>query len=81
MPPGGTNPAMASFSDAQLVAAARDGGRDAFAELVDRRYPLLLACCRRTLGAHAAADAAQEAVLQALLGCTSCAATSASAPG
>ena len=59
---------MASFSDAQLVAAARSGGREAFAELVDRHYALLLACCRRALGTAAAADAAQEAVLQALLG-------------
>lgn len=68
MRPGGTNPVMASFSDAQLVAAARAGGREAFAELVDRHYALLLACCRRALGTPAAADAAQEAVLQALLG-------------
>jgi DNA-directed RNA polymerase specialized sigma24 family protein len=50
MPPGGTNVAMAPLSDAQLVAAARDGGRDAFAELVERHYPLLFACCRRALG-------------------------------
>jgi RNA polymerase sigma factor (sigma-70 family) len=68
MPPGGTNAEMASRSDAQLVAAARAGGRDAFAALVARHYPLLLACCRRAVGEAAAADAAQEAVLQALLG-------------
>lgn len=68
MLPGSTNAAMASLSDAQLVAAARTGGRDAFAALVDRHYPLLLACCRRALGEAAATDAAQEAVLQALLG-------------
>lgn len=68
MPPGGTSPEMASLSDAQLVAAARSGGRDAFAALVARHYPLLLSCCRRAAGDGAAADAAQEAVLQALLG-------------
>jgi RNA polymerase sigma factor (sigma-70 family) len=68
MPPGGTSPEMAALSDAQLVASARSGSRDAFAVLVDRHYPLLLSCCRRAAGEGAAADAAQEAVLQALLG-------------
>jgi hypothetical protein len=45
MHPGGTNPEMAPLPDAQLVAAARAGGRDALATLVDRHYPLLLDCC------------------------------------
>jgi RNA polymerase sigma factor (sigma-70 family) len=56
-------------SDATLVAAARDGDRRAFAALAERHYALLLATCRRATGdPEGAADAAQEAVVTALLG-------------
>lgn len=56
-------------SDATLVAAARTGDHGAFATLVERHYELLLATCRRAAGdPHVAADAAQEAVVTALLG-------------
>jgi RNA polymerase sigma-70 factor (ECF subfamily) len=55
--------------DATLVAAARDGDRRAFAALVERHYALLLATCRRAAGdAETARDAAQEAVVTAMLG-------------
>ena len=55
-------------SDSQLVLAARDGDREAFATLLDRHRSVLLALCRRMLGdALAAEDAAHEAILQALL--------------
>jgi RNA polymerase sigma factor (sigma-70 family) len=55
--------------DEALVAAARSGDRAAFAALVERHYGVLLATCRRITGdAELAADAAQEAVLAALLG-------------
>jgi RNA polymerase sigma factor (sigma-70 family) len=54
--------------DAALVEAARRGDRDAFAALLARHQPLLRAMCRRALGDDdRAEDAAQEAVLQALL--------------
>jgi RNA polymerase sigma factor (sigma-70 family) len=56
-------------SDEVLVAAARDGDRRAFAALAERHYGLLLATCRRATGdPESAADAAQEAVVTALLG-------------
>jgi len=52
-----------------LVAAARRGGRAAFAELVGRHRPLLAALCRRALGGpELAEDAVQEAVLLAMTG-------------
>ncbi len=55
--------------DQSLVHAARHGDGIAFAELVDRHYAVLVASCRRMLGdAEEARDAAQEAVLRALLG-------------
>ncbi|HEY7620996.1 MAG TPA: bifunctional nuclease domain-containing protein [Solirubrobacteraceae bacterium] len=58
-----------SEPDAVLVAAARDGDRGAFAALVERHYGMLSGLCRRITGdAEMAADAAQEAVLAALLG-------------
>jgi RNA polymerase sigma factor (sigma-70 family) len=58
-----------SERDADLVAAARRGDRRAFATLVERHYELLLASCRRMAGdAETAADAAQEAVVAALVG-------------
>ena len=48
--------------------AARSGDRQAFATLIARHYPLLLMLCRRRLQDSALAeDAAQEAVIQALL--------------
>src|SRR5918995_2323020 len=54
--------------DAALVGTARGGDRAAFAALLARYQPLLLAMCRHALGDDdRAEDAAQEAVLQALL--------------
>ena len=59
----------ADSGDAALVAAACRGDKTAFAELVDRHYPLLLRMCRRAVvDPEVAADAAQEAVLDAMLG-------------
>jgi RNA polymerase sigma factor (sigma-70 family) len=55
--------------DAELVAAARGGERRAFGVLVERHYRVLLTTCRRATGdAELAADAAQEAVVTALVG-------------
>lgn len=55
--------------DSELVGAARGGDTGAFAALAERHYPLLLASCRRGLAdPQRAHDAAQEAVLTALLG-------------
>ena len=55
-------------SDTTLVIAARAGDKAAFAELLDRHRPMLLALCRRTVGyPDFAEDVAQEAVVQALL--------------
>jgi uncharacterized protein len=53
-------------SDAVLVRRARGGDRAAFAALVERHYTTLVACCRRLVG-DAAHDAAQDAVVTALL--------------
>src|SRR5688572_3057134 len=59
---------MRALTDAELVEAARGGDKSAFAALLTRHRPLLLALCRRYLGeAGPAEDAAQEAALQALL--------------
>jgi RNA polymerase sigma factor (sigma-70 family) len=56
-------------SDRDLVAAARAGDRAAFGTLVERHHAALLRTCRRALGDRAAAaEVAQEAVLQALTG-------------
>jgi RNA polymerase sigma factor (sigma-70 family) len=56
-------------SDAELVAAARAGDKRAFAALVERYHGVLLSTCRRATGdPDAAADAAQEAIVAALLG-------------
>lgn len=58
-----------SASDAALVEAAQGGDRDAFAALLIRHWPLLIALCLRTIGDRdLAEDAAQEASLQAFLG-------------
>src|SRR5215472_16865896 len=58
-----------SADDSRLVGAARAGDRAAFATLIDRHRPMLVASCRRMLGGgDLAEEAAQEAVLQALLG-------------
>jgi RNA polymerase sigma factor (sigma-70 family) len=52
-----------------LVAQARRGDKCAFARLVERHYPVLLGSCRRMLGdSDLSRDAAQEAVLRAMLG-------------
>jgi hypothetical protein len=48
------------MTDAELVAAAREGDRDAFATLVERHHAALLRAC------HGSADAAQESVLIAM---------------
>src|SRR5215203_4840911 len=53
-------------ADAVLVRRARGGDRDAFAALVARHHATLVACCRRMVGEHAR-DAAQDAVLTAML--------------
>jgi RNA polymerase sigma factor (sigma-70 family) len=56
-------------SDEALVASARSGDKQAFADLIVRHQRLLLILCERTLGDAALADdAAQEAILQAMLG-------------
>jgi RNA polymerase sigma factor (sigma-70 family) len=58
----------ATGTDKQLADAARAGDRVALSLLVERHRPLLLSVCRRmTRDAQAAEDAAQEAILQALL--------------
>jgi RNA polymerase sigma-70 factor (ECF subfamily) len=55
--------------DACLVGAAQAGDRAAFATLIERHRPLLVASCRRMLGGgDLAEEASQEAVLQAMLG-------------
>jgi RNA polymerase sigma factor (sigma-70 family) len=57
------------MDDATLVRLAREGDRAAFAVLVGRHRPMLVGLCRRVLGDPGLAeDAAQEAVLQAMLG-------------
>jgi RNA polymerase sigma-70 factor (ECF subfamily) len=56
------------MDDAALVARARAGDPGAFAALVARHRPMLVALCRRRLGDPGLAeDAAQEAVLQAMV--------------
>jgi RNA polymerase sigma factor (sigma-70 family) len=57
------------MDDATLVRMAREGDRGAFAVLVGRHRPMLVGLCRRVLGDPGLAeDAAQEAVLRAMLG-------------
>ena len=56
------------MDDARLVGLARAGDKAAFAVLLGRHRPMLLALCRRALGDPGLAeDAAQEAALQAML--------------
>lgn len=56
-------------SDTALVLAAQAGDKEAFARLIAHHRRLLLALCQRSLADPVLAeDAAQEAVLQALLG-------------
>src|SRR6266516_492483 len=55
-------------ADALLVQRARDGDKASFALLAERHRGMLLALCRRALGDPGLAeDAAQEAILQAML--------------
>ena len=54
-------------SDADLVRRARGGDRDAFATLIERHHAVLVRSCRRMVGAQGAGDAAQDAVLTAML--------------
>jgi RNA polymerase sigma factor (sigma-70 family) len=57
------------MDDAGLVQLAREGDRGAFAVLVGRHRAMLVALCWRVLGDRGLAeDAAQEAVLQAMVG-------------
>ena len=61
--------ARANDSDTALFLSARSGDKDAFCSLLEGHRPMLLAVCRRILmDAGLAEDAAQEAVLQAMLG-------------
>src|SRR5687767_6747044 len=63
-----TSGAGAGEDDRVLVAAALAGEREAFATLLVRHRPLVVAVCTRALGdADLAEDAAQEAALQAML--------------
>jgi RNA polymerase sigma factor (sigma-70 family) len=56
------------MDDAALVRLALAGDRGAFAVLVARHRPMLVGLCRRVLGDRGLAeDAAQEAVLQAMV--------------
>lgn len=58
-----------SEDDRALVESARNGDKEAMANLLARHRPLLVAVCRRALGdASLAEDAVQEACLQAFLG-------------
>jgi uncharacterized protein len=58
---------MEARTDAELVQAVRDGDRSAFDALVDRHYAAVCQAARRLVGDGAAADIAQEALLEAFL--------------
>jgi len=56
-------------SDPELVRAAREGDKAAFAMLIGRHRPMVVALARRVLGDDVqAADATQEATVAALVG-------------
>lgn len=58
-----------SAHDPELVRDARRGDKAAFAALIERHYPVLLAsCCRLLRDSGPAHEAAQEAVVRAMLG-------------
>jgi RNA polymerase sigma factor (sigma-70 family) len=66
---GDVSSVVPTSSDASLVEAARLGDRSAFAELLDRHRPMLLALIRRTLGGSGAVDdLAQESAVAAWIG-------------
>ncbi len=59
---------MRENTDTELLAAARDGNKDAFGYLVERYQPMSERIAQRMVGnAHVAQELAQEAVLQAYL--------------
>src|SRR6266487_1541890 len=59
---------MRENSDAELLAAARDGNKDAFGYLVERYQHMTERIAQRMVGnAYIAQELAQEAVLQAYL--------------
>jgi RNA polymerase sigma-70 factor (ECF subfamily) len=64
-PPRFARTTFPDASDEQLVACSRAGDPAAFAEIVRRHRPELLARCRRMLGADAAEDAVQLAFVSA----------------
>ncbi len=53
------------MTDAELVARARAGEADAFAELIRRHHARVLGLCASLLGGRDADDAAQESFLKA----------------
>ncbi len=60
---------LASLSDAELVAAAHTGNKEAFACLADRHRGMVMALARRLLGSDdLVADVIQEATVAALVG-------------
>jgi RNA polymerase sigma factor (sigma-70 family) len=60
---------LGSLSDAELVAAARAGNKEAFACLADRHRGMVMALVRRLLGTDdLVADVTQEATVAALVG-------------
>jgi RNA polymerase sigma factor (sigma-70 family) len=62
------NEVQTQIADSVLVRHAQAGSRAAFAELISRHRPLLLAVCRRFLADfEAAEDTAQDAIVRALL--------------
>lgn len=62
---GGLPPRLAP--DAELVARAHGGCDESFGELARRHRPALVRACARVVGADLAEDAAQQALLKALL--------------
>ena len=59
---------MNSCSDENLVAACRQGNKDAYASLVERHYKIVFAVCIGTLGnIHDAEDIAQDAMVRGFM--------------